>query len=144
MIFTNLLKNFNKFIVFFIFLIIANTALAQEPKTEFEPIGDVTIKLDGEYYLGVLFSETERLRYIRLDIEYNSTVEKLENANKRIEEQKENYNKLLDTTNNSLKTIEKLAYKEKQTFFEKYDNVIFFGIGVVITVITYSTYEAIK
>ena len=144
MIFTNLLKNFNKFIVFFIFLIIANTALAQEPKTEFEPIGDVTIKLDGEYYLGVLFSETERLRYIRLDIEYNSTVEKLENANKRIEEQKENYNKLLDTTNNSLKTIEKLAYKEKQTFFEKYDNVIFFGIGVVITVIAYSTYEAIK
>ena len=144
MIFTNLLKNFNKFIVFFIFLIIANTALAQEPKTEFEPIGDVTIKLDGEYYLGVLFSETERLRYIRLDIEYNSTVEKLENANKRIEEQKENYNKLLDTTSNSLKTIEKLAYKEKQTFFEKYDNVIFFGIGVVITVIAYSTYEAIK
>jgi len=144
MIFTNLLRNFNKFIVFFIFLIVTKTAIAQEPKTEFEPIGDVTIKLDGEYYLGVLFSETERLRYIRLDIEYNSTVEKLENANKRIEEQKENYNKLLDTTSNSLKTIEKLAYKEKQTFFEKYDNVIFFGIGVVITVIAYSTYEAIK
>ena len=110
-----------------------NSAVRAEAVTIFDPIGDVTIKLSDKFFTGVLFSEEERIRYIRLELEYNSKLDELTAANLRIAEQKFIYDELFTVTKTSLDTIEKLARKETESFFEKYDNVIFFGIGVVLT-----------
>jgi hypothetical protein len=144
-------KNINKVICLLLALIFPLKSFAAEEIERFDPIGGVSIKLDGSIYTGVLFSEEERLRYLNLEIDYNELTEKYKNLEIVYEQTRSAYQsiyeKTLDIHIEQLRFLDQLQKdidEEPKSFWEENKGSIFFTIGVVLTSVVFISYEAAK
>jgi len=143
------LKNLNKIISFLLIFIFPTKTFAEEIQL-FDPIGGVSVKLDGDIYTGVLFSEEERQRYLRLEIAYNELTDKFDNLSELYKETKSAYDNLHEKTIKlnveQLRFLDKIEKEvsEEPSFFEANKGSIFFGIGVILTSIIFISYESAK
>lgn len=144
-------KGVSKLIAILLIIIMPFRVFAADEIEVFDPIGGVSIKLDGSVYTGVLFSEEERLRYLNLEIEFNELTDKYKNLESVYEQTRSAYQsiyeKTLDIHMEQLRFLDQLQKdidKEPTSFFEENKGSIFFVIGVVLTSVVFISYEAAK
>lgn len=136
------LKNLSNIVITLLILAISsfNNQVRADDPSDFKTF-PITVVLDAKTYAGFLLSDLEYDRYTRLDIEYNSLLEK--------------YNILLDYKNflepkfdeiqkkidDSFFKIEKLAFKT-ESWFDRNKSWIFLTGGIIIGSIgTYLIYS---
>lgn len=119
-------------ILAFLIVFLPSIALSQSEIVVFDPIA-TTVKIDYKTYSGILLSEQEYTRYVKMEIDNQSLTSKSEIYKAGFENLQVSYNKLLDV---NTQTVDKIIALSKKTWWDENKGWLAMGTGFILGTIT--------